>query len=284
MDQQQETSSTISPSKKQKYPPKPSPQQFDKRNALQRATTSVLPPSESSFLLDAHSKLEQHSESSPYQLPLSQPSHSNTTDGVDDREKQSLSQSSLDSRYAKRNISWRIDLPESFYASRKQPPNRDNVKTTPPKELLVRPKSSFPQHVSPSMAPPPLYQLPWKRKSTSPTNNQAVMTVSDRSSAASITPSQKIITVKTECPSAAPRKIIQPISNFPSANESVPDQSVPNSPGGSSNFSIVFSEGEDEDEGGNKDEMISSQMNRQIKKVTSFLKMDRLRRTKVRKL
>ena len=60
-----------------------------------------------------------------------------------------------------------------------------------------------------------------------------------------------------------------------------PDQSVPNSPGGNSNFSIVFSEGEDEGEGVRKDEMISSQM---IKKVTTFLKMDRLRRTKIPKL
>ena len=63
------------------------------------------------------------------------------------------------------------------------------------------------------------------------------------------------------------------------------DQSVPNSPGGSSNFAIVFSEGEEEgEEGGGKDGLLSSQMNRQIKKVKTFLKMDRLRRTKVPKV
>ena len=71
--------------------------------------------------------------------------------------------------------------------------------------------------------------------------------------------------------------------------ESSADQSVPNSPGGGSNFAIVFSEGEEEEgeeEGGRcgNDELLSSQMNRQIKKVTTFLKVDRLRRTKVPKL
>lgn len=45
------------------------------------------------------------------------------------------------------------------------------------------------------------------------------------------------------------------------------------------NFAVVFSEGEDEGEGG--DCLISSQMHRQIDKVHTFLKMDRLRRTKV---
>ena len=64
------------------------------------------------------------------------------------------------------------------------------------------------------------------------------------------------------------------------------DQSVPHSPGGSGNFAIVFSEGEEEgeDEVTTKDNLLSSQMNRQIQKVTSFLKTDRLRRTKVPKL
>ena len=63
-------------------------------------------------------------------------------------------------------------------------------------------------------------------------------------------------------------------------------QSVPHSPGGSGNFAIVFSEGEEEgeDEVTTKDNLLSSQMNRQIQKVTSFLKTDRLRRTKVPKL
>ena len=63
------------------------------------------------------------------------------------------------------------------------------------------------------------------------------------------------------------------------------DQPVPHSPGGSGNFAIVFSEGEEEreDEGRTEDNLLSSQMNRQIQKVTSFLKIDRLRRTKVPK-
>ena len=60
---------------------------------------------------------------------------------------------------------------------------------------------------------------------------------------------------------------------------------LPGAPG--NNFSIVFSEGEEggeeEEEEGGRDELLSSQINRQIQKVTSFLKMDRLRRTKVPK-
>ena len=75
---------------------------------------------------------------------------------------------------------------------------------------------------------------------------------------------------------------------------SIVDQSVPNSPGGSGNFAIVFSEGEEEEgeeerEGEREascdtDELVSSQMSKQIQKVTNFLKMDRLRRTKMPKL
>ena len=67
--------------------------------------------------------------------------------------------------------------------------------------------------------------------------------------------------------------------------ESTTDQSVPNSPRSKNNFAIVFSDGEDErEDGGGSGELLSSQMNRKIKKVTTFLKMDRLRRTKVPKL
>ena len=67
--------------------------------------------------------------------------------------------------------------------------------------------------------------------------------------------------------------------------ESTTDQSVPNSPKSKNNFAIVFSDGEDErEDGGGSGELLSSQMNRKIKKVTTFLKMDRLRRTKVPKL
>ena len=56
------------------------------------------------------------------------------------------------------------------------------------------------------------------------------------------------------------------------------DQSGPDSDS-VDNFAVVFSEGEDDVEG--SDSLISSQMNRQINKVHTFLKMDRLRRTKV---
>ena len=68
------------------------------------------------------------------------------------------------------------------------------------------------------------------------------------------------------------------------SKESITDQSVPDSPRGSNNFAIVFSEGEDEADGGEEKGLLNSQMNRQIKKVKTFLKMDRLRRTKMPKM
>ena len=53
------------------------------------------------------------------------------------------------------------------------------------------------------------------------------------------------------------------------------------SDGNGGNFAVVFSDGEGEGESG--DSLLSSQMSRQINKVHTFLKMDRLRRTKVSK-
>ena len=80
-------------------------------------------------------------------------------------------------------------------------------------------------------------------------------------------------------------QLIHCSTDKPSTHPSA-DQSVPNSPGGTGNFAIVFSEGEEEreEEGKGRDELLSSQMTRQIRKVTTFLKMDRLRRTKVPKV
>ena len=53
------------------------------------------------------------------------------------------------------------------------------------------------------------------------------------------------------------------------------------SDGNGGNFAVVFSDGEGEAESG--DSLLSSQMSRQINKVHTFLKVDRLRRTRVAK-
>ena len=229
---------------------------------------------------------------------LSQPSHSGSNDNtVKDRDGQSLSQPSADSMCRKRGIPWKIDLPESFYASRKRqskervspsaefPGNGGSLELQVPtgtKSFKTKPERS------PSM-PPPHYQLPWRPQSTEAGTTVAV----DKKSPAK--PSPKIAHSKIS--SGTPLKSQATTSHYPNTKPTdatkttprctdsfAPDQSVPNSPGGNSNFSIVFSEGEDEGEGVRKDEMISSQMDRQIKKVTTFLKMDRLRRTKIPKL
>ena len=118
---------------------------------------------------------------------------------------------------------------------------------------------------------------------TSPTVNKSTTLVPPVSAETNLPPT------KTQSPPNTPQGRVMRHDGSQSENYKMSsfaaNQSVPNSPGDSGNFAIVFSEGEEEgEEGGGKDGLLSSQMNRQIKKVKNFLKMDRLRRTKVPKL
>lgn len=253
-------------------------------------------------------------------LTLSQPSY---RDKVDKEDSQSLSQPS-DCLPKKGNIPWRIDLPKSFYMSRTPrtlvssrvtaAQSMERTSTLAPDSCSTESatrkthSSLIPQH--PSALPSSHYKLPWnfalkplsKNISTIDTISRATTKSPVQSTITSPMPTNSTITklnnllapTDAELPTITPTKS-SPASTSPSgqnndrsaiymSKESITDQSVPDSPRGSNNFAIVFSEGEDEADGGEEKGLLNSQMNRQIKKVKTFLKMDRLRRTKMPKM
>ena len=216
--------------------------------------------------------------------PLSQPScSSHTRRGVDEKDNQSLSQSS-DARYRKNNIPWRINLPESFYTNRRE----------------LRKKNSVHSSLTPKCSPsslPRTYKSSWDIANIQTKNTcTSEEDVSVRKSPIHADTATALPSLANSAPSTSREtEAFQPLSsslamqggsNSTTTEEATADQSVPRSPRGGGNFAIVFSEGEEEEEeeGGARDGLISSQMNRQIKKVTTFLKMDRLRRTKAPKV
>ena len=299
-----------------------------KKPKLPTISKDVLPTSKASRLGITSANPPWNSQSQPEEniaekssfQPLSQPTSYN--DRMYQEDNQILSQPS-DSMSKRGNIPWRINLPKSFYATKKThtpkansitPEKSVDIKSSEPevsthvltldckkssKSACSKVHSAFPQHL------PIHYKLPWsfsepqyktvstaeKMTNSTTTKSAVVSTAPPSTPAKSKIPNILPSTTNTELPSNTPCKsppcMCSPEhSRSELANHMGPsaDQSVPNSPRGSSNFAIVFSEGEDEGDEGESKELLSSQMIRQIKKVNTFLKNDRLRRTKVAKL
>lgn len=300
-----------------------------KKPKLPTISKDVLPTSKASRLRTTSANPPWNSQSQPGEKPpenfsfqpLSQPtSHG---DRIYQEDILILSQPS-DSMSKRGNIPWRINLPKSFYATKKpHTPKANSI--TPAKSVDIKglePEvsmhtltsdckssskqsacskvhSAFPQHL------PIHYKLPWsfsepqyktastaeKMTNSTTTKSAVVSTAPPSTPAKSTIPNILPSTTNTELPSNTPCEG-PPCMCSPEHSRSElathmgpsADQSVPNSPRGSSNFAIVFSEGEDEGDEGESKELLSSQMIRQIKKVNTFLKNDRLRRTKVAKL
>lgn len=288
-----------------------------KKQKLHTVSKDVLPTSKTLLQLGrsntTSTNTPQNSQSQPERTPekylfhpLSQPN--SCVERVNEEENQSLSQPS-DSMSRKDTTPWRIDIPKSFYANKKlkttnisPAKSMDSKSLEPPASMLLSRNSSkqsvcsqvqvhltFPEHL------PIHYKIPWRASepeyADKVTNSLVMKSASVVSTGPSPMPANTTAHTNTElspktqgtnppsmCSSEHSESKLEPHKG------SHADQSVPNSPGGSSNFAIVFSEGEDEGhEGGDKD-LLSSQMVRQIKKVKTFLKNDRLRITKAPKV
>ena len=145
---------------------------------------------------------------------------------------------------------------ENINAAQKQPAQKQPAQKQPAQKQPAQ-----------STAPPTLNESTHATTAMTPTRSVSTRTNTDLTT----TPS------KTE--SFMPELNVCDLAVYKDATA---DQSVPDSSGGGDNFAVVFSDGEEEGERGR--DLLSSQMNRKISKVKTFLKMDRLRRTKVPKM
>ena len=240
-------------------------------------------------------------------LPLSQPSRSDIMGSKAD--KLSLSQQNDYRSSRQGNIPWRVNLHQSsFYMTRKHNVvgKQTSTKSVERKKITTSPmltasprqqagkssstcKNTFPPFSSPSCKPTWNLELETidaaqkqpAQSTTPPTPNESTHATT------AMTPNRSVSTRTNTDLTATPSKTE---SFMPELNvcdlavykDATADQSVPDSPGGGDNFAVVFSDGEEEGERGR--DLLSSQMNRKISKVKTFLKMDRLRRTKVPKM
>lgn len=235
--------------------------------------------------VEGQSSLSQptHTSGTGSLLPLSQPCHSNVVSATSHvhRDVQEKRGSSL------RSVPWKLEIPKPPARVTRQPIAEESKAVSPSRvdrnDLFKTGSSTFQM----PLIPQPLTSSPGQHTTqilSCPKKASSPPTEGDNKFQLEVNPSSPVqpacskttstLNENTQCSLQCHGMCTQqPEEGHLPA---VIDQSGPDSV---DNFAVVFSEGEDDVEG--SDSLISSQMHRQINKVHTFLKMDRLRRTKV---
>ena len=247
-------------------------------------TTTVLvssPPYQEP--VEGQSSLSQptHTSGTGSFLPLSQPCYSNVVSatshvhrGVQEKRGSSL-----------RSVPWKLEIPKPPTRMTRQPTAEESKAVSPSRVDTNDPSKTGSSTFHMPLIPQPLTSSPGQHTTqilSCPKKASSPLTEGDTKFQLEVNPSSPTQPACSKTTSTLNENTQCSLHGTQHPEEghipAVIDQSGPDSVL-VDNFAVVFSEGEDDVEG--SDSLISSQMNRQINKVHTFLKMDRLRRTKV---